>query len=142
MRPSTLKRLERFNRAIEILEKLREKKKEVFVNDLWLTSVAERNIQIITEFVVDVSNFIISRLGAKIPESYKETIERIHKLKIVDENLKEKAIELVGLRNLIVHLYAEVKYDLIFDNLEEIIEVAKKLCEKILKFCEEKKLDP
>jgi hypothetical protein len=31
MKPSTLRKLERFNKAIEILEKLKEKKKEVLL---------------------------------------------------------------------------------------------------------------
>ena len=51
MRPSILKRLERFNRGLEILEELRRYSKEIFCNDLKIQSIAERNLQVCTEFI-------------------------------------------------------------------------------------------
>lgn len=36
-------------------------------------------------------------------------------------------VELVGLKNIIVHMYADVKHDLILDNLGEIITNLEKL---------------
>lgn len=134
--------MERFNKALEILEELKEEKKKIFISDLKLTSIAERNIQISTEFIVDLSNFIISKLDLEIPENYKKSIEKIYELKIVNENLKKDMIELVGLRNIIVHMYADVKYDLIFDSLDKMVKTLRKFCKKLLNFCEERGLNP
>ena len=106
MKPGMLKRLERFNKALEILEKLKTKRKEVFVNDLWLTSVAERNIQIAVEFAIDLSNSLLSKLGAPIPESYKDSIKKLKEFEVIDETMEKKMKKIVGLRNIIVHLYA------------------------------------
>ncbi len=125
MRASTLKRLERFNAGIKILEELKKVEKDVFVNDLKLLSLAERNIQVCVEFVVDLANFIIGKLGLKMPESYKESIERIKEAGIIDEKLKDNLVDLVGLRNILVHMYADIRADLIFDELEEIIKILK-----------------
>jgi len=140
MKPGTLKRLERFNKALEILEKLRKERKEAFVSDLWLTSVAERNIQIAAEFAVDLSNALLAGLGEEIPETYKESIEKLGKLGLI-ENEKEMK-EIIGMRNLLVHLYADVKYDLIFDSLEEIVSNLKKFVNRILAVMKEKGIDP
>jgi uncharacterized protein YutE (UPF0331/DUF86 family) len=142
MRPSTLKRLERFNRAIDILKKIKEKRKEVFVSDLWLTSVAERNLQIATEFIIDISNLVISKLGLEIPENYRQTVERICKMKVIDKKLKGRAVDLIGLRNIIVHMYADIKYDLIFDELGTMITTLEKFSKDLLKFCAKKGIDP
>lgn len=45
MRPSFLKRMERFNKGLEILEELRNYEIDKFSTDLKLLSIAERNIQ-------------------------------------------------------------------------------------------------
>ncbi len=142
MRASTLKRLERFNEGIKILEDVKKARKEVFVNDLKLLSLAERNLQVCVEFLIDLSNFIIRKLGLKIPERYKESIQRMYEIGAIDEQLKESLSDLVGLRNILVHMYADVKADLIFDELDENIKVLKAAVKKLLEFCEQKNLDP
>ena len=140
MKPGVLKRLERFNKALEILEELKTKKKEVFVNDLWLVSVAERNIQIAAEFAVDIGNALLAGLGEDISDTYKETVSKLARLGIIDNEKEMK--EIVGMRNLLVHLYADVKYDLIFDSLDEIVSNLKKFVDKILIVMKEKGIDP
>jgi uncharacterized protein YutE (UPF0331/DUF86 family) len=142
MRASTLKRLERFNAGIEILEDVRKARKDVFISDLKLLSLAERNIQVCVEFIIDLSNFVIGKLGLKIPENYKESIERIHEAGAIDDELKNSLIDLVGLRNILVHMYADIKADLIFDELGEIVRNLKLGVNKLLEFCKQKGIDP
>jgi uncharacterized protein YutE (UPF0331/DUF86 family) len=142
MKPSTLKKLERFNKGIEILEELKRYDKEYFIVDLKTLSIAERNIQFCTEFLIDLSSYILSKLDIEIPETYKEIVEKIYVIKIIDDDLKDKLIDIVGLRNIIVHMYADVKAELIFDNLEEIIKILKISIKKLLEFCKEKSIDP
>jgi len=50
--------------------------------------------------------------------------------------------KIIGMRNLLVHLYADVKYDLIFDSLEEIVSNLKKFVNRILAVMKEKGIDP
>jgi uncharacterized protein YutE (UPF0331/DUF86 family)/predicted nucleotidyltransferase len=138
----TVKRLERFNSGIKILEEVRKARKDVFISDLKLLSLAERNIQVCVEFIVDLSNFLIGKLGLKIPENYKESIERIHEAGVIDDELKNSLIDLVGLRNIIVHMYADIKADLIFDELDEIVESLKSGVNRLLEFCKQKGIDP
>jgi uncharacterized protein YutE (UPF0331/DUF86 family) len=142
MRASTVKRLERFNSGIKILEEIRKARKEAFISDLKLLSLAERNIQVCVEFIVDLSNFLIGKLGLKIPENYKESIKRIHEAGVIDDELKNSLIDLVGLRNIIVHMYADIKADLIFDELDEIVESLKSGVNRLLEFCKQKGIDP
>ena len=99
-----LKRLERFNKGIEILNELKQHKKEDFCSDIKVLSIAERNLQVCTDFLIDLSTYILSKLDAGIPETYKEIVEKIHTTGAIDKNLKQKLAELVGLRNIIVHM--------------------------------------
>ncbi len=70
------KRLERFNTGIEILNELKQHRKEDFCNDIKVLSIAERNLQVCTDFLIDLSTHILSKLDAEIPETYKEIVEK------------------------------------------------------------------
>ena len=49
--------------------------------------------------------------------------------------------KIVDLRNIIVHLYADIKYDLIFDSLEEIIATLKEFVQKLFEKMKEKNIE-
>ncbi|MCI4409310.1 MAG: DUF86 domain-containing protein [Thermofilum sp.] len=142
MRPSLLKRMERFNKGLEILEELRNYEIDKFSTDLKLLSIAERNIQVCTEFIVDFSSYILSKLKVAVPDTYREIIRKIREEGIIDENLEKKLQEIVGLRNIIVHMYADIDAEIIYDNLEDIIQTLREAAAKLLEFSKAKNIDP
>jgi uncharacterized protein YutE (UPF0331/DUF86 family) len=142
MKPNMLKRLERFNKGIEILNELKRYGREEFCRDLKVLSIAERNLQICTEFITDLSTYILSKLDIEIPGTYREIVEKIYATGIIDENLRRKLSDIVGLRNIIVHMYADIKAEMIYENLDEMITTLEKSAKKLLEFCREKKIDP
>ncbi|MCC6005069.1 MAG: DUF86 domain-containing protein [Thermofilum sp.] len=73
MKPSVLKRLERFNKGLEILEELRHYDREEFSSDTRVLSIAERNLQVCTEFIINLSSYILSKLYVEVPETYRES---------------------------------------------------------------------
>ncbi|NAZ25151.1 MAG: DUF86 domain-containing protein [Thermofilum sp.] len=142
MRPSFLKRMERFNKGLEILEELRNYEIDKFSTDLKLLSIAERNIQVCTEFIVDFSSYILSKLKVEIPDTYREIIRKVREEGIIDENLEKKLQGIVGLRNIIVHMYADIDAEIIYDNLEDIIQTLREAAAKLLEFSKAKNIDP
>jgi len=142
MRPSMLRKLERFNKGIEILNELKQYGRGDFCKDLKVLSIAERNLQVCTEFLIDLSTYVLSKLDIEIPETYKEIVEKIHTVGVIDENLEGKLSDVVGLRNIIVHMYADIKAELIYENLDNMITTLKDSAKKLLEFCEEKKMNP
>jgi uncharacterized protein YutE (UPF0331/DUF86 family) len=142
MRPSMLRKLERFNKGIEILNELKQYGRGDFCKDLKVLSIAERNLQVCTEFLIDLSTYVLSKLDIEIPETYKEIVEKIHTVGVIDENLEGKLSDVVGLRNIIVHMYADIKAELIYESLDNMMTTLKDSAKKLLEFCEEKKMDP
>jgi|UniRef100_A0A7C1CF22 Uncharacterized conserved protein len=142
MRPSFLKRMERFNKGLEILEELRNYEIDKFLTDLKLLSIAERNIQVCTEFIVDFSSYILSKLKVEVPDTYREIIRKVREEGIIDENLEKKLQGIVGLRNIIVHMYADIDAEIIYDNLEDIIQTLREAAAKLLEFSKAKNIDP
>jgi uncharacterized protein YutE (UPF0331/DUF86 family) len=109
MRPSMLKRLERFNKGIEILNEIKQYTKEEFCSDIKLLSIAERNLQVCIDFLIDLSTHILSKIDAEIPETYKEIVEKIHTTGAIDKSLKQKLTDLIGLRNIHVRRHKKQK---------------------------------
>ncbi|WP_288005017.1 DUF86 domain-containing protein [Thermofilum sp.] len=142
MRPSFVKRMERFNKGLEILEELRNHEIDKFLTDLKLLSIAERNIQVCTEFIVDFSSYILSKLKVEVPDTYREIIRKVREEGIIDENLEKKLQGIVGLRNIIVHMYADIDAEIIYDNLEDIIQTLREAAAKLLEFSKAKNIDP
>jgi len=142
MRPSFLKRMERFNKGLEILEELRNYEIDKFLTDLKLLSIAERNIQVCAEFIVDFSSYILSKLKVEVPETYREIVRKVREEGIIDENLEKKLQGIVGLRNIIVHMYADIDAGIIYDNLEDIIQTLREAAAKLLEFSKAKNIDP
>jgi len=142
MRESTLRRLERFNRALELLEWLRSRDKEELMRDIALQSIAKRNIQVAADFCVDLSAFLLSQLGESVPTRYKEIIEAVKRRGIVDRYLGDRVKGIVGLMNIIIHLYAEVKADIIYDNLGEIVSDLREFVKHLMDYCRREGIDP
>ncbi|MCX8189262.1 MAG: DUF86 domain-containing protein [Nitrososphaeria archaeon] len=137
-----LKRLERFNKGIEILNEIRNYDRDIFCKDIKILSIAERNLQVCIEFLIDMSTYILSKLDAEIPETYREVVEKLYDEKVIDEDLKEKLAEIIGLRNIIVHMYADIIPELLYDNLKDIMNVLKISVKRLLEFCQYNNIDP
>nr|MDO8045312.1 DUF86 domain-containing protein [Candidatus Baldrarchaeota archaeon] len=139
---STLRRVERFEQGIKLLEEIAEVSLEEYLRDIKLQSIVERNLQICIEVIIDLSNVIISKKGFRVPSTYKETVEILKENKILEKEFAKKLASLVGLRNIIVHMYADIKSEIIHENLREIINVLKEALKTLLKYCEKNKIDP
>jgi len=139
---STLRRIERFEQGIKLLEEIAEVSLEEYLRDIKLQSIVERNLQICIEVIIDLSNVIISKKGFRVPSTYKETVEILKENKILEKEFAKKLASLVGLRNIIVHMYADIKSEIIHENLREIINVLKEALKTLLKYCEKNKIDP
>jgi uncharacterized protein YutE (UPF0331/DUF86 family) len=61
---------------------------------------------------------------------------------LIDHDLRDELLELVSLRNIIVHMCADIKVELVFDNLGKIVATLKRSAERILEFSRERGIDP
>ena len=66
---------------------------------------AERNFQLIIELASDINAQIIADLGARIPDTYKESFKRMSELKIINEKSLPDFLKSSNLRNILIHEY-------------------------------------
>jgi len=75
------------------------------------------------QIIIDISCHLVSKYNLGNPETYSECIELLKKFNYIDENLEEKLIGMVGLRNLLAHEYTAIKIEklyLLLDKLDDI----------------------
>jgi len=142
LRECFLRRYERFKKAIETLRIITKLNVNDIINDYIMLSALERNIHVAVEFLIDLSSYILSELGSKIPDTYKGIVSNIGEECNMDENLIKEIRGVIGLRNIIVHLYADVDYDLVLKDLNEIIDNMLKYVKKLIECMKEKGIDP
>ncbi|MDI6811629.1 MAG: DUF86 domain-containing protein [archaeon] len=86
---------------------------EDYSDDLRLQSISERNLQVCIETITDLANVIIAKKGLRVPSTYKDTVKVLQEDGILSKKLAQDLEELVGLRNIIVHAYADIKAEMI-----------------------------
>jgi len=122
----------------EALQDVRRYKSSITLEDL----VADRDkrnmvlraLQVAIQSAIDIANHIIAEYRFPTPLTYKESFQILKEKGMLSSNLAEDLSELVGFRNILVHLYWRVDLEKVFkvlnertDALEGFLKVAKKI---------------
>ena len=67
--------------------------------------------------MLDISEIIISMEKIKRPQSYKEIFRTLGESGILPEAFARKIEPAAGFRNILVHMYAKVDLDRLYENL-------------------------
>lgn len=100
-----LKKLEQMSILLRELQELLNISFPEFKSTFKNVRSAERNFQLIIELASDINAQIIADIGARIPDTYKESFKRMAELKILDEKSLFQFIKSSNLRNILTHEY-------------------------------------
>lgn len=106
------------------LEPLRSKSKAEFDADPYLRDIAERNLEVAAQCVLDISHRLISLAGGPRPRDYYEAILRLGELGVLPPDFATHLAPLAGFRNILVHEYLEVDWQEVYRNLQQIDDLA------------------
>lgn len=107
------------------LEPLRDRSKSEFEADPYLRDIAERNLEVAAQCVLDISHRLISLTGVQRPRDYYETILRLGEAGVLPPEFARHLAPLAGFRNILVHEYLAVDWDEVYRNLQQIDDLAK-----------------
>ena len=96
---------------------MRGVKRDVFVDDWMLRSMAERALQVAVEIVIDIAERILALNGAGPAASASESIKKLVDIGILGSG--NPYVEMVRFRNLIVHEYEEIDPTLLYRLITE-----------------------
>ena len=106
------------------LEPLKSKSKAEFDADPYLRDIAERNLEVAAQCVLDISHRLISLAGGPRPRDYYEAILRLGELGVLTPDFATHLAPLAGFRNILVHEYLAVDWQEVYRNLQQIDDLA------------------
>ena len=92
-----------------------------FIEDIDRQEIVSFNLQLAIENCTDLAAHIISAEGLGVPGSASEMFYLLEENGFINQELTEKMIKAVGLRNLIVHEYAKIDRSRLFALINEDI---------------------
>lgn len=127
-------RLEALREYLAILRSLKGVTGEQLKEDIAKRAKAERFLQLAIEACVDVAELVISDQRLPAPKTSKEAIEIIGKEGIIDREFALKFALAVGFRNILIHDYLKIDYDIVADKINNSLGDFDHFAQNIAKF--------
>lgn len=129
-------------RRLEIcLKKLRELAKleyEEFSESQTFPDLAERNLQIAIQCLLDIGNHIIAEEGFKPPDRNEDIFKILGEEGIIPISFASRIEGMASFRNILVHDYLEIDIQKVYHHLTNYLEDFREFARHIIKYIEAK----
>lgn len=127
-------RIEALKEYLEYLESIKDTSLEDLQSNIERRGAIERYLQLSIESCIDIAELIISDQRFATPESGRDAIIILGNEAVLDKNFAENFSQAAGFRNILIHDYVKIDYDLLHKYLQENLSDFHKFIEQILKF--------
>jgi len=126
--PVNLKKLRKkvadIRRAMDFLAPIANQSVKEYMNDSKGIAASKYYLIVAAEAAIDVCNHLAARLAKQAPDNYAECFQILAKGQIISSPLAERLIRMAKFRNLLVHQYADIDdekvYDIICNDLKDL----------------------
>lgn len=124
------KRMKKADQYLGYLKEIRAKNDlEEFKKDPMVFGSTERFLHLTIKALLDIGNHIISDQDLGEVEFYKDIPELLYQNNYLNENQKDVFVKITGFRNILVHDYLEIDYDIVYsilnNNLNDLESILK-----------------
>ena len=116
--------MDELNERLARLEPFKTKAKIEIDADPYLRDIIERNLEIAAQCVIDICHRLIVLENARKPEDYYEAITIMGELGILPINVAQHLAPIAGFRNVLIHEYVGIDWDLVYQHLQTVNELA------------------
>lgn len=131
-------KLTQLDEYIQNVYSFRDEPKNEFEKVTKVELGAERAIEKSCQCALDIGNMIIANLGLKSPPMYRYIPIILAEAKIINKQLENKMIQIATFRNYLVHEYADLKpeeiYQIVHHDIDDLVEFAKQIVEFMEKY--------
>jgi uncharacterized protein YutE (UPF0331/DUF86 family) len=113
-----MRHMEQLRLYLERLAELQQHSREALKSDWHVQSMVERNLQLAIEAVVSIAEQVIASLSLPTPESSRDALSALADAGVLTRDLADAQRQAVGFRNIIVHQYMDIDYDLVYEALQ------------------------
>ncbi len=118
------RRLDELSERLARLEALRNRPRQDFDQDPFLRDIVERNLEISAQCCIDIGHRIIALENARKPADYFEAFLILGEAGILSMDFAKNIAPIAGFRNVLVHEYLKLDWELVFENLQKMDELA------------------
>lgn len=120
-REVVVRRLRELDRRLGELRRLRATgNAEAYRHELPLQAQVERHLQSALQAVIDVASHLAAQESARTPEDYGDTFVVLADEGLITASLGERLRRAAGMRNVLVHGYAEIDHDIVWESLDQL----------------------
>jgi uncharacterized protein YutE (UPF0331/DUF86 family) len=101
-------RLSRLEPLLALLEEVRAGGEQAYLSGPKTMLATQHALQLAVQICIDVGAHLIAELGLPPADDYQGVFTSLRKAGVVDAELASRLRSAAGMRNLLVHLYAEV----------------------------------
>ena len=126
-------RLDRILSMCTDLEDIHEYGRKKYLESGLLQAASQRQLHVAIQAMIDIATHIIAHKHWGAPETYSDSIIILARRNLLGSDLASQLVQLVKLRNVIIHMYLDLDSSLIFDSLAMIIAKLKQFIQVIKK---------
>ncbi|AFV10331.1 hypothetical protein Tph_c00820 [Thermacetogenium phaeum DSM 12270] len=127
-------RIDLINRSIARLKRMAALSREQFLADPDNFAIAEHHLRRALQSLFDAGRHIIAKQGLGHPVDYRSIILTLGREKIIPPQFAERIKGMAGYRNRLVHGYAEVTPEEMYNVIQERLDDFEEFCFHILKY--------
>jgi len=118
-------RCQEISDSLERLEKIKNSPKEKFLKNRDLQDIASYRLLVAIEAAMNLCYHISARKLKKAPDEYAECFGILGEAEIIPKELAEELKKMARFRNMLVHMYWKMDYEIIFDILQNNLQQLK-----------------
>lgn len=109
---------------------------EQILEDKDIQAILDRKMQLSVEACIDISAHLAAGLDLPREERAGDLFLILGEKGIISKKLSQKMAQAVGFRNILVHEYTKIDYQLAYSNLDEKLKDLKTFAKEVLEFLE------
>ncbi len=118
------RRLDELSERLAKLEPFKNRSLSDFQEDSYLRDIVERNLEVAAQCCIDICNRIIAVENLRKPADYYEAFMILGETRILSMDFAKNIAPIAGFRNVLVHEYLKLDWEMVFENLQKMDELA------------------
>lgn len=110
---------------------------DAYQADKHIRALSEHYLRIALEATLDLGRHVIVKTGLGVPQEYGEVGKILREQGVVPPELGEQLRAMAGMRNVLVHLYWDVDYGLLYKTIVDELETFERCIERIFHYLDE-----
>jgi len=119
-------RIRKAEEALDVLKHLTKMTYDEFASNLINVYAAKGALLIIAQAIIDMANYLIASKDFGVPASREEVMDILESYGVFPENIAKKLIELVRIRDRLLHSYSVIGEKALYEEISSIIEIIEK----------------